>query len=295
MMRVLLVVLLLVATTAAAVDRFFVMGDGTLAVTNVHNGERVTVVYRRADGTYDETQLAKLARVFRSKDDKIGDMTLRFVEVLSHVQGMTGGKPLQLLSGYRSPAYNEGLRRAGRKAASGSLHTEGMAADLAFPRPGMKDLWLALRALECCGAGYYAGNGFMHVDVGQPRFWEAATSKVDENLSGGNARVFGRTEFDHYAPGEPIALRLHAVTTPPIHVARTAKLLADGVSEGPTVQIEDIEAPNQHDGCIEVDAESRLRVVGAVAVERARVVLETCEPRVERTPTQVQSNPVSVR
>ncbi len=295
MRRVLLGLLLLVAVPAGATDRFFVMGDGTLSVKNIHNGERVTVVYRRADGTYDETQLAKLARVFRSKDGKVGDMTLRFVEVLSHVQGMTGGKPLQLLSGYRSPAYNEGLRRAGRKAASGSLHTEGMAADLAFPRPGMKDLWLALRALECCGAGYYAGNGFMHVDVGQPRFWEAATSKVDENLSGGNARVFARTEFDHYAREEPMALRFHAVTSPPIHVARTAKLLVDGASEGPTVQIEDTEAPDAQEGCIEVDAESRLRVLGGTAVERARVVLTTCEPRVERTPGQVQSNPVSIR
>ena len=38
--------------------------------------------------------------------------------------------------------------------------------------------------------GYYAKQGFMHVDVGKPRFWEATTSRTDEDLSGGNARVF---------------------------------------------------------------------------------------------------------
>jgi len=36
----------------------------------------------------------------------------------------------------------------------------------------------------------------VHVDVGKPRFWEAATSRADEDLSGGNARVFARTDFD---------------------------------------------------------------------------------------------------
>jgi uncharacterized protein YcbK (DUF882 family) len=275
-------------------DRFYVMGDGTLGVTAIHSSERVTVTYRKADGSYDDAALAKVARVFRSKVGMVGEISPRFVELLSWVEGQTG-KPLSLMSGYRSPAYNEGLRRAGRKAASGSMHTEGMAADLAIPKAKLKDLWLAVRELDCCGAGYYAGNGFLHVDVGTPRFWEAATSKVDENLSAGNARVFARTDYDRYAGGEAMELRLHSVTSPPIHVRRAARLLADGATDGPTVTIEDVEAPGGGDGCIEADARSRLRVVGAPVVEKARVVLETCEPRIERTPAQVTSNPVSVR
>lgn len=294
MRRAVAALIVLVALPAAALDRFYVMGDGTLTIANAHDGERASVTYRRPDGTYDEAALAKVARVMRSKDGKVGEVTPRFIELLSWVEGLSG-KPLSLVSGYRSPAYNEGLRRAGRKAASGSLHTEGMAADLALPKARMKDMWLTIRALECCGAGYYAANGFMHVDVGIPRFWEAATSKVDENLSAGNARVFARTDYDRYAAGEAMALRLHAVTAPPIHVQRTARLLADGAGGGPAVTIEDVEAPDVRDGCIEVDARSRLRVVGAPAVDKARVVLETCEPRLERTPAQIGSNPVSVQ
>ena len=59
-----------------------------------------------------------------------------------------------MLSGYRTPEYNEGIRRRGGKAASGSLHTEGMAADLALPREQLYPLWAHLRGLECCGAGF---------------------------------------------------------------------------------------------------------------------------------------------
>ncbi len=294
MTRALLLAIVFAASSASALDRFYVMGDGVLTVSSIHNGEKVRVTYRNADGTYDDAALAKVARVLRSKDGKVGDVSPRFAELLSYVEGLSG-QPLRVVSGYRSPAYNEGLRRAGRKAASGSLHTEGMAADVALPKARMKEMWLAIRELECCGAGYYAGNGFMHVDVGIPRFWEAATSKVDENLSGGNARVFARTEFDRYGVGEPMALRLHAITAPPIHVARTARLLADGAADGPAVTIEDVEAPDVREGCIEVDAHTRLRILGGSAVEKARLVLDTCEPRVERTPAHVTSNPVTVR
>src|SRR5207253_8748681 len=81
-------------------------------------------------------------------------------------------------------------------------------------------LWMKVRALDCCGAGYYAKEGFLHIDVGQPRFWEPSTSRVEENLSAGHARLFGRTEFDRYAKGEEIVVALHAMTVRPVRVGR---------------------------------------------------------------------------
>src|SRR5207244_338525 len=112
-----------------------------------------------------------------------------------------------------------------------NAHTDERAAAryrLADGTSDLAKLWQRLRALDCCGAGYYRKEGFLHVDVGRPRFWEATTSRVDENLSAGNARMFARTEFDRYAAGEQIAVTLHALTVPPIRVARVAKLLGDG-------------------------------------------------------------------
>ena len=290
MMRALLAVLVLAAVASAAPPpRFFIMGDGHLAIVNAHTDEHLTVRYRREDGTYDPDALARLRRVFRSGGDaREQDVSLRLIEVLSHVQKMAGGHPLVLLSGYRSPTYNQSLKNQGKQVAGGSMHTEGLAADLAFPRPQLPKLWHQIRDLDCCGAGYYAKEGFLHVDVGRPRFWEATTSRVDENLSAGNARMFARTEFDRYAAGEGVVVTLHAATVPPVLVRREARL------GGESVRVES-ELP-EREGCYEVRGPgARLKVVGVPAVRRAPVVLSTCEPRVERTPETVETNPIEVR
>src|SRR5438477_335882 len=188
-------------------SRFFVMGDGTLSLVNAHTDDRATVHYRRKDGSYAADELARLRHVVRSQGDaREIDVPLRLVEVLAWLQHTAGGKPLVVLSGYRSPDYNQDLKAQGRAVAGGSLHTEGLAADLAFPRTDLPRLWHRVRDLDCCGAGYYAKEGFLHVDVGRPRFWEATTSRVDENLSAGNARMFARTEFDRYATGAGVVV-----------------------------------------------------------------------------------------
>ena len=251
-MRALLVLLLSAAAWAAPPPRFFVMGDGRLALVNAHTGARVDVRYRRADGSYDPGALTRIRRAFRSAgDDGDGKVSLRLIEVLSHLQHDAGVGRLTLLSGYRRPAYNEDLRKRGVRAAGGSLHTEGLAADVAFPRRALRGLWYKVRALDCCGAGYYAREGFLHVDVGRPRFWEPATSRVEENLSAGNARLFARTDFDRYARGEAIAVSLHGLTVPPVRIAREARLVG---SQGEDVRVAlEGELP-ERDGCLEAPA-----------------------------------------
>jgi uncharacterized protein YcbK (DUF882 family) len=296
-MRALAAALLVVALPAAAAEppRFFVAGDGRLAITNAHTDEQAAVRYRLADGRYDEPALGRVRVLFRSRgDQKEGTVSLRLIELLSRVQAMAGGKPLVLLSGYRSPAYNQDLKQQGRQVAGGSMHTEGLAADLAFPRPALAGLWQKIRTLECCGAGYYQKEGFLHVDVGRARFWEATTSRVDENLSAGNARLFARTGFDRYAAGEPIVVALHALTVPPVGIARTARLVG-AAGEGEPVAVE-ADLP-ERDGCLEVPASgTALRVPAAPATHgRAHLVLATCAPRGEKTPETVETNAIEVR
>ena len=75
-----------------------------------------------SDGTYDDAAVAKVRRAFRSKgDDGEGKASLRLIEVLSSLQQSSGVRPLTLMSGYRSPDYNDGLIANGKRAASGSL------------------------------------------------------------------------------------------------------------------------------------------------------------------------------
>ncbi len=277
------VVLVASGAWAAPLQRFFVMGDGTLAVVNAHTGERAEVRYRKADGTYDQAAIARIRRAFRSSgDDGEGRASLRLIEVLSWVQKTSRVRHLTLMSGYRSPEYNEGLRAKGMRAAGGSLHTEGLAADVAFPRAVLRPLWMKVRALDCCGAGYYAKEGFLHIDVGQPRFWEPSTSRVEENLSAGNARLFGRTEFDRYAKGEEIVVALHAMTVAPVRVGREARFVPE---KGDAIAVAvGGELP-----------ERTVRLRGVEEVGRGAFRLTTCEPRPGRTPAAVETNVTEVR
>ncbi len=288
-MRVLLAVVLAAgAAWASPPERFFVMGSGRLALSNAHTGAHVDVRYRRPDGSYDADAIARIRRAFRSRGEKgDGKVSLRLIEVVSHMQRIAGVKALTLMSGYRSPVYNEDLRAKGVRAAGGSLHTEGLAADVTFPRGKLRDLWMKLRALECCGAGYYQKDGFLHIDVGRPRFWEPATSRVEENISAGNAKLFARTEFDRYAPGESMAVTVHSMTVPPVRIAGEARL---GDNEVIRLKGDVVE----RDGCLDLPSSGMtLRAEGATK-SSGRLVLSTCEPRSERTPERIETNPVEI-
>jgi hypothetical protein len=154
-----------------------------------------------------------------------------------------------------------------------------------------------VRELDCCGAGYYPAQGFLHVDVGTPRYWDFSTSRVGENLSAGNARAFARTDFDRYTAGEMMLVRLYGVTSPPIRIQRGARLVPDAGGAGAPVTVEEVSAtPGQPGtGCIVADRSTRLLVKGAKATPRGHLVLATCEPRAERTPAEIEANPVTFR
>lgn len=310
-----------IATPAAAVDvapppsaRFFVAGDGTLVLVDARTHERTAARYRRGDGSYDAAALAILRRALRSRDGAEGPLVLRLVETLAAVQGRAGGRDLVLVSGYRSPGYNDDIRRRGAKAAGASLHSEGLAADVAVPGVDLAALWRALRAEGCCGVGFYAENGFLHVDVGRPRFWEATTSRVDENLSAGNARLFARTEFDRYAAGEPIVVTVHALTVPPLAVARVARFVPD---RGPAVALAvrrivpdgaaatsaspadpgwDAPSGAPPPSCFIVDRTGAALVLdGLPSVGAGYLELAICPPRADRTPASIATNPLAIR
>src|SRR5262249_21358118 len=103
-----------------------------------------------------------------------------------------------------------------------------------------------------------------------------------------NARLFARTDFDRYRTGDPIAVRLHALTVPPVRIARTARLAGDGE----TLEITSPAAGK--DGCIEADALTVFRMRAGRPVARGEIVLSTCARRGERTPETVRSNPLAI-
>src|SRR5262249_56008492 len=147
------------------------------------------------------------------------------------------------------------------------------------------------------GAGYYPAQGFLHVDVGMPRYWDQTTTRVDENLSAGNARAFARTDFDRYTAGEMMMVRLYGVTSPPILLQRTARLVPDGRGGGAAAVAGGGGAGPRRPGAERrgADRAPRRGGRGAPATPRGHLVLTTCEPRAERTPERIEANPVTFR
>jgi len=285
------------ATVALAepLPRFFFSGDGNLAIENAHTNEKIAVGYRRADGTYDDAALARIRHVFRSRSDqKEGPVSLRLVELLGYVQSQYRPKQMILVSGYRSPELNASL--AG--VAESSLHTQGLAADVMLPGIDLKRTWIRLREAQAGGVGYYATDKFLHIDTGQPRFWEKSTSRVGEKLAAGNARVFARTDFDRHKTLIGAEVRLYNITAVPLRVARKARLV--GYSDA-VVRLQPI-AGDEDGDCIVIRKAGEPYAINIAAIEhepqtgarRTRIALSTCEPRLEATAATIETNEIEI-
>ena len=277
---------------AADQSRFFFSGDGEIDLYNAHFDEHLTVRYR-GDGHYDPQAQAAIARFFRSRSDgKSAPIAWRLIELIDFVQDRYRPTRLTLVSGYRSPDLNRALRAGGHRVAAASLHTEGLAADLQPAGVDLRRLWRELRELGVGGVGLYEGDGFVHLDTGQPRFWEAATSGVEKNRSADNARLFARTDFDRYADLTGAVIRLHAVTALPIRIHRTARIADQSLTIAPAG------SGIALDGDCYVISEGAERYAFTVTTgpvppaQRSPIRLSTCAPRVGATPKEIVTNPI---
>ncbi|MDR7420471.1 MAG: DUF882 domain-containing protein [Armatimonadota bacterium] len=147
--------------------------EGRLLLYNLHTEERLDVTYRDPTGTYDHDALAAIDRLLRCHySGRVASIDVRLIEFLHAVDRQLGGPHhIHVVSGYRSPEYNEWLIRHGRGAAKNSLHVEGKAVDIRIPDVGLDALRRAAQSLGYGGVGYYPRPGFVHLDSGRPRLW----------------------------------------------------------------------------------------------------------------------------
>ncbi len=141
-----------------------------LTLRNAHTGEQASVVYR--DGAaYDPAALAELDHLLRCHSTgQVAGMDPRLFDILSQLQGTIGaGQELTVISGYRSRAYNDQLRRQGRGVARNSLHTQARAIDIAVDGVAPRKLARLAKSLRSGGVGTY--RSFVHLDTGEVRFW----------------------------------------------------------------------------------------------------------------------------
>lgn len=139
---------------------------------NLHTSESLTAVYWR-DGTYLPEGLAKISyhlRDFRTGGIKPIDPTL--LNILHQVtSSIEFDQPINVISGYRTPATNAMLAARSDKVAPNSFHMRGQAIDIRLPgfaTTGVRDIALGISR---GGVGYYPESDFIHLDTGPIRAW----------------------------------------------------------------------------------------------------------------------------
>jgi uncharacterized protein YcbK (DUF882 family) len=146
----------------------------TLMLYNIHTKETVTATYKK-DGKFIPAEMARINWIMRDwRRDETTNMDPELIDLLWEMHTELGSKaPIHIISGYRSRATNNMLRRTVGGQASQSRHILGKAADVHFPDVPLKKLRYSALVQEKGGVGYYPTSAipFVHVDVDRPRSW----------------------------------------------------------------------------------------------------------------------------
>ncbi|MGE0719790.1 MAG: YcbK family protein [Alphaproteobacteria bacterium] len=139
---------------------------------SVNTGERVKAPYWQ-DGRYIPETMRAVNRIMR--DHRSGSqhrIDPLLVDLICAMQMRIGAaKPIEIVSGYRSPETNEMLRLAGYGVAEHSYHMQGKAVDIRVPGYRVSQLSRLAKAMRRGGVGTYGSGNFLHVDTGPIRYW----------------------------------------------------------------------------------------------------------------------------
>lgn len=149
--------------------------ERTLSFYNLHTGENLKTAYW-VEGEYIPESLSDINHLLRDfRNDEIKPINLGLLNLLHDITQRLGtSKPIQLISGYRSPSTNAKLHDRSSGVAKHSLHMDGMAADIRIPGHDLSELHKVAAAMQGGGVGYYPKSDFVHVDVGRVRYWTGA-------------------------------------------------------------------------------------------------------------------------
>ena len=144
----------------------------TLTLYHTHTNLTLTVTFAM-NGEFVASALGDVNKFlgdFRTGDTI--DMDAELLNILYDLRESFGGDGVyEVISGYRSPATNEMLRRQGRGVARNSQHLKGKAIDVRLRGVETAVLRDAAIALQRGGVGYYKGSDFVHIDTGRVRRW----------------------------------------------------------------------------------------------------------------------------
>lgn len=273
-------------------DRYFLSGDGWIQLSNAKSGQSARIRYRLPDGSYPQAARQQINRLFGIPANSSDQIALRLISLLDYVEDRFR-QPIEIISGYRSPEYNENLRAQGRLAARASLHMEGMAADIRLGKVLSAKAFPVIKALQCCGVGYYHGES-LHLDTGPARFWDETSSGVDTDISEHNKRIMVRTDQDIYLPGEQIELRLARITDYPIGVTSGFSIVRDGQT------LKTFVFDGTDETCLPVADPGKRTIRWTIPEEfhtdgKVQLRVHFCDKPFSEMPDQVETNPILIR
>jgi uncharacterized protein YcbK (DUF882 family) len=144
------------------------------------DGERVKVLYWK-DGEIIDAAYQELCNLLRDVNGKaVAPIDPKLFETLWGTQAFVArygmDRPLEILSGYRTPASNKHLIEQGIPAARQSLHLSGKAADIRIAALNEEVLGGLIRSFRQGGVGFYYRSGprggWIHTDTGLNRTWK---------------------------------------------------------------------------------------------------------------------------
>lgn len=147
--------------------------EGRVSLYNLQTDERLSVTYRTDSGVYDQGALRDLNHLLRCHHTNESTvMDVRLIEFVNLVQRRIGGRrDVYIVSGYRSPEYNDQLIRMGTRAARNSYHVLGQAVDIQMRGVPLRTVREVALRFGCGGVGYYPRGKFVHLDSGPFRYW----------------------------------------------------------------------------------------------------------------------------
>lgn len=141
---------------------------------NLHTEESLDIIYAKNNQYIpDATQaINHILRDFRTGEVEAIDLNLLdFLHAISQKLRLTSHKPIQIISGYRSPQTNAMLAAKSGHVAKESYHVKGKALDFRVPSLELSQLRKVALSFRAGGVGYYPRPNFLHIDVGDFRFW----------------------------------------------------------------------------------------------------------------------------
>jgi uncharacterized protein YcbK (DUF882 family) len=165
---------------AQMLDLEFWVKPRTISLIRPQSGEKAKLMYWK-DGEIIDSAYQELCHMLRDVNGKeTAPIDPKLFETLwgaqAFVQRFGIESPLEILSGYRTPASNKRLIEQGIPAARQSLHMSGRAADIRIPNLNAEVLGSLVQSFRQGGVGFYyrqgPRGGWIHADTGLKRSWK---------------------------------------------------------------------------------------------------------------------------